>query len=187
MADRPKKPNNSPEITAKKRAEGKDLGGRPPFVIDYEKLEKLCEVFCTGEEIATILGCSRDTLNLRLKQDYAEAIAEDPEGELENRYDGFQACFKKKSATGRASLRHEQFRMAMGDVEKGIKPDKGMLIWLGKNYLGQTDCLGRTTADDALPAASGLDLSLLTEEEFHAFGELIKKANGQEPAAEDMH
>ena len=52
---------------------------------------------------------------------------------LQQRYKlGFSDCFKKFSANGRITLRKKQFEVAKaGNVT--------MLIWLGKQYLGQTD------------------------------------------------
>ncbi len=196
-----KKPNNSPEITARKRAEGKSLGGRPPFVIDYEKLEKLCAIFCTGEECASILGCSYEILNLRLKQDYLEAKEQlekdrkegEEELEPENRYNGFRACFEKNSATGKASLRREQFKMAMGAFNKKgdvvMKPDKGMLIWLGKNHLDQTDRYDHTTRGDKMPSpTTTLDMTQLSDKEFDKLGELLEKAKEQKtPVDKQLH
>lgn len=139
----PDKPHNNKEITAQKRLNGKDLGGRPRVVIDYQKLKLMCSIMCTGEECAKIMGCSYDILNLRLKEDYLEAIqslGDNPDGIIpESRYDGFKECFKKNSAEGAASLRRKQFEMALGSTEKKILPNVTMLIWLGKNYLDQSD------------------------------------------------
>lgn len=45
---------------------------------------------------------------------------------------GFAECFKKFSAGGKTSLRRLQFELAR-------KGNATMLIWLGKQYLGQTD------------------------------------------------
>ena len=36
--------------------------GRPKFQIDYETVEKLANIQCTQQEIASFLGCSVDTL-----------------------------------------------------------------------------------------------------------------------------
>ena len=92
--------------------------GRKRVVIDYPKLDKLCAIQCTGEECAELLAMDYDSLNNTLKRDG-------------NR--GFSDYFKKKSATGKVSLRRAQFLKA---TEDGSIP---MLIWLGKQYLGQTD------------------------------------------------
>ena len=96
----------------------KDKGGRPLIEIDYTKLEKLCAIHCTGEECASILGVDYDTLNRHLKNDG---------------HGGFTEYFKKHSAAGKMSLRRKQYEKA---VTEGNVP---MLIWLGKQMLGQKD------------------------------------------------
>ncbi|MFA6915852.1 MAG: hypothetical protein WC222_05600 [Parachlamydiales bacterium] len=40
-------------------------GGRPQKDIQPEMVEKLASIGCTGDEIATVLGCCRDTLYAR--------------------------------------------------------------------------------------------------------------------------
>ena len=95
----------------------KNKGGRPKKVIDYTTLERLCHLQCTGEECAAVLGISYETLNTRLK--------DDGEG-------GFLEYNKRHGQSGKASLRRLQWKVA----EKG---NTSMLIWLGKQYLGQSD------------------------------------------------
>lgn len=95
----------------------KNLGGRPRKEIDYTLLDKLCSIQCTGEETASVLGMSYESLNNKLKE----------EG-----HGGFLEYFKKKSATGKMSLRRKQ-------METALAGNVGMLIWLGKQYLGQKD------------------------------------------------
>ncbi len=63
---------------------------------------------CTGDEIATVVGCCRDTLYAR-----------------------FSDTLKKGQDQAKASLRRMQWKAASaGNVT--------MLIWLGKNLLGQS-------------------------------------------------
>jgi hypothetical protein len=83
--------------------------GRPRVELDPSQIEALAEIMCTNEEIAAVLGCSVDTIT----RNYAEAI-------------------KNGKAKGRASLRRTQWRAA----ESG---NPTMLIWLGKQLLGQRD------------------------------------------------
>ena len=90
--------------------------GRPKVTIDYDLVDGLCEIQCTGEEIASVLNIDYDTLNRRLKQDKGKTFTE---------------YFELKRKSGRASLRRKQWQMA------GNNPT--MAIWLGKQYLGQTD------------------------------------------------
>ena len=94
----------------------KNKGGRPRKEIDYDTLDRLCAIQCTGEEIAGILDMSYESLNNKLKQE--QGI-------------GFLDYFAKKSATGKMSLRRKQFKMA--------ETNPTMAIWLGKQYLGQRD------------------------------------------------
>jgi AraC-like DNA-binding protein len=94
----------------------KSVGGRPRKEIDPQLLERLAACGCTLYEIASVLGCNRRTLERR----FADAIEA---GRLR----------------GRSSLRHKQFQLAM-------RGDKTMLIWLGKQYLGQTEKMVVTRA-----------------------------------------
>ena len=88
-----------------------------PKQLDYKTLDNLCAIQCTGEECAAILNIDYDTLNAALKRDGNK---------------GFSEYFKLKGAKGKVSLRRKQFQTA----EKG---NVTMLIWLGKQYLGQSD------------------------------------------------
>ena len=92
-------------------------GGRPKSIIDYAQLKELCSIYCTGVECAAVLGIDYSTLNEHLKADG---------------YTGFPEYFKKHSCEGNVSLRRKQFETAM----EGSVP---MMIWLGKQFLGQSD------------------------------------------------
>lgn len=97
-------------------AEGKNKGGRPRKEIDQQQFERLCGIMCTLPEIAGIFNCSEDTVERWCKRTYEKTFAE---------------AFKVYSASGKASLRRTQFKLA----EKSA----AMAIFLGKNYLGQKD------------------------------------------------
>jgi len=84
---------------------------RPKFKIDYELVGRLAGIHCTQQEIADSLGCSVDTLQRDSK---------------------FCGIYKAKIADGRMCLRRKQWAAA----EEG---NTTMLVWLGKQYLGQTD------------------------------------------------
>lgn len=90
--------------------------GRPRKEIDKGNFEKLCGLQCTLNEIAGFFDCSEDTIERWCKRTYKETFAE---------------TFKKHSSHGKISLRRYQFKLA----EKSA----AMAIFLGKNYLGQTD------------------------------------------------
>jgi hypothetical protein len=90
--------------------------GRKQIPIDFEKFEKLCGLQCTLEEIAGFFNVSMDTIERRCKTHYGSHFAE---------------VLKRFSAPAKISLRRYQFKMA--------RTNAGMAIWLGKQYLGQTD------------------------------------------------
>ncbi len=91
--------------------------GRPRIEIDFEELDKLCALQCTQEEIAGWFECSIDTIEARIKE----------------RYDmTFPEYFAVKRQGGKISLRRKQYEVAM-------RGNTTMLIWLGKQYLSQTD------------------------------------------------
>ena len=90
---------------------------RPIITIDYEVVDKLCHIQCTGEEIASVLGIDYDTLQRAVKRDHKKSFAEYSE---------------QKRSGGKASLRRMQWKAA----ESG---NTTMLIWLGKQMLNQSD------------------------------------------------
>ena len=49
---------------------------RPKKEIDFETVEKLCQIQCTGEEIAAVLGVDYDTLATRVKEEYNMKFSE---------------------------------------------------------------------------------------------------------------
>lgn len=95
----------------------KSKGGRPLTNIDKKIFENLCAIQATLVEIANIFACSEDTIQRFCKREYKMSFSE---------------AFEKFSANGKVSLRRIQFKAAeAGNVT--------MQIWLGKQYLGQTD------------------------------------------------
>lgn len=91
---------------------------RPRKEIDQIEFEKLCGLQCTKEEICGWFSVTDKTLESWCKRTY-------------NR--GFSEVFKEKRGTGKISLRRYQFELA--------KKNASMAIFLGKNYLGQRDCV----------------------------------------------
>ena len=98
--------------------------GRPPKEIDKTQFEKLCALQPTLEEVAGFFDCDLDTVNAWCKRVYNATFSE---------------VLKSKSAAGKMSLRRTQFKLA----EKSA----AMAIFLGKNYLGQTDGVKEFDAD----------------------------------------
>ena len=84
--------------------------GRPKKEIDYTTVEKLANIQCTQDEIASFLGISTRTLQ---------------------RDEQFMELFNRGRENGKMSLR----RIKGKHAEKSVP----MAIWLGKQYLGQRD------------------------------------------------
>lgn len=91
--------------------------GRPKKYAKWSVLNELIARRCTCEECAVTMGVSPDTIVRRIKETFGLTFAE---------------YYRIKSQLGTASLRSTQFKLA----EEG---NVTMLIWLGKNWLGQTD------------------------------------------------
>lgn len=97
--------------------------GRPPVEIDKEQFEKLCRLQMPEWQIADYFECSEDTINRWCKKNYTDEFGEPMT---------FAEVRKKKSAKMMKSLRIWQFDSAK-------KGNVTMQIWLGKQYLGQSD------------------------------------------------
>lgn len=87
------------------------MSGRPKKEIDYQAVEKLANIQCTQEEIASFLDLSVRTLQ---------------------RDEEFCRIYKKGQETSKMSLRRMQY-------ESAKKGNVTMQIWLGKQYLGQAE------------------------------------------------
>jgi len=81
--------------------------------IDWAMVEELAMIQCTGREIAAVLNVAHSTLTGR--KEYSD-------------------IYKKGQENGKMSLRRLQWASAQGG-------HVGMQIWLGKNWLNQSDTL----------------------------------------------
>lgn len=99
--------------------------GRPKIYIDKNQFENLCRLQCTLAEIASWFRCSEDTVERWCKRELGE---------------GFAASYEKYAAAGKISLRRSQFKLA--------EKNAAMAIFLGKQYLGQTDDPRRYTREE---------------------------------------
>lgn len=90
---------------------------RPQLEIDEDTVEKLASIHCTMNEIASVVGCSVDTLERR----FAEVIA-------------------RGRDKGKTSLRRIQFEIAK-------KGNAQMAIWLGRILLGQKEIVDGAPLD----------------------------------------
>ena len=91
------------------------------------QFKELCGIFCTQDEICRVMGVTPEQLDKLLNRHLREEVC----GRAGQRI-CFDEAFARFSAGGRESLRRKQFELAM-------EGDKSMLVWLGKQYLGQKD------------------------------------------------
>jgi hypothetical protein len=99
-----------------------DSGGGRPIKLISELGEALIETLagfmCTDEEIAASMSDKNESITVDTLHN-------------ENNELTFLECKEKGQATGKASLRRNQFKLAESNA--------AMAIFLGKNWLGQTD------------------------------------------------
>ena len=90
--------------------------GRPRKEIDQNHFENLCGLQCTYEDKCDFFGVTDKTIDAGCNRTYK---------------DSFSVVFKQKRGKGNCSLRRYQFALAQKNAN--------MAIWLGKQYLGQSD------------------------------------------------
>lgn len=111
--------------------------GRPRIEIDIEQFKGLCNIQCTLAEIADWFKCSEDTIENWCKREMKMTFSE---------------AYKRYSVGGKVSLRRWQFKMAEHNTT--------MSIWLGKQYLGQTD------KQEATVSISSDDVTIRSMDEY---------------------
>jgi hypothetical protein len=100
--------------TAKKK--GKTVKkGRPEIQFDLKEITKLGVLHATNQDMAGWLDVHVDTIDDRMNND-----------------DAFSGAYKSGRGKGNCSLRRKQHELA----SNGNVP---LLIWLGKQYLGQVE------------------------------------------------
>lgn len=93
--------------------------GRPRETnIDWHEFDKLLALQCKKDEIASWFDCSEDTIERRVKEAHNMTYAE------------YSAL---KMGKGKIALRRNQLQLS--------KTNAAMAIFLGKNWLGQSDKL----------------------------------------------
>ena len=101
-------------VVVRKNKQG---AGRPFAKIDWDDVKKLCQLQCTQKEIISFLNICKDTLYDRCRNEQGV---------------DFSTFYDQNSAGGKCCLRRMQWQSA----ESG---NSSLLIFLGKNYLNQTD------------------------------------------------
>jgi hypothetical protein len=114
----------------KELVEGNFLGipvGRDKKIIDPLDIEKLAAISCTDRDIADFVGINEDTL----------------------RYN-----FKDNLLKGRAEVR---INLRRAQIDLALNGNATMLIWLGKNILGQSDTPITSETNKVLPYSDNED------------------------------
>lgn len=92
--------------------------------INKTQFESLCSIMCTREEVCAVLNVADSTLWMWCKETYG---------------DSFEKVAERFRNVGKASLRRSQFALA--------EKNPTLSVWLGKQYLGQTDKIEETTIE----------------------------------------
>ncbi len=125
--------------------------------IDFDLVDRLCHIQCTGEEIAATIGVAYSTL------------MEATERVHNISFQGYHAI---KREGGKSSLRRAQWKKA---TEEG---NTTMQIWLGKQCLGQKDKQTHEHTGDGggpIKTESKIDLSILSDEELSSLERIARK------------
>ena len=97
-------------------------GSTKPVTIDWEMVRKMATMHCSVRGVSAVLGVNEETMRKHCQREYGM-----PPGEW----------FAIQSERGMCKVRYQ---LAKAQISLAIK-DKNptMLIWLGKQYLGQSD------------------------------------------------
>ena len=85
--------------------------------VNWVEFDKLCQIQCTLTELAAWFKCSEDTIENIVKREKGMKFSE---------------YYQQNRGVGKIALRRRQFQAAMDG-------DRTMLVWLGKQYLEQSD------------------------------------------------
>ena len=96
------------------------VNGRPKKEFDLELVENLASIGATYEDMAGVFDCSVSTIEDRMRKDPCKKGGDS------------SRAHKKGQARLKVSLRREQIKLAN-------QGNPTMLIWLGKQMLGQKD------------------------------------------------
>jgi len=129
--------------------------------INETHFQKLCALQCTKAEIASFFECSEYQVDKWCNQTFGK---------------GYKAVWDDFSQIGKVSLRRIQFRLA--------EKDSRMAIFLGKNYLGQSEQPVQTYDSEAARAVKQLTDVLEEAASKYGVGATSSPAPEQEGAAE---
>jgi hypothetical protein len=92
---------------------------RPEIPIDWDRVDHLLKAGCLGTEVAATFAMHPTTFYRRVEEKHGMSFTE---------------FLQEKRANGDAAIRNKQYEKALGLTDTG---NDTLLIWLGKNRLGQ--------------------------------------------------
>lgn len=119
--------------------------------VNFELFEDLCGLQCTQQDICHVMKIDEKTLCKAVLSHYKIP---------------FSQAYKKLSGEGKCSLRRNQFNLS--------KTNSSMAIFLGKNWLGQTDERKDTLPPNDALLTLNLDLIKKLGEQEREIAELKK-------------
>lgn len=138
------KPKEKRQYTPLTTREKSEVPGAEKIEFDLAMVEGLGKIAATHREMAMFFGVGERTIRRRMDKN-------SPDGDSP-----FLAAYEKGAGNLYVGIRRKQIEIALAG-------DRTMLIWLGKNLLGQTDRLEQIhgfdikTVVDKYAKASGLD------------------------------
>lgn len=140
----------------KKLPTNRPRGTQPKF-IDWDLVDTLAIKGCLGSEIASRLGICADTLYNRCLTD---------KGVLWSEY------LRQKHEIGETLLRAKQFDKAIGKCKDG---DNTLLIWLGKQRLGQRESLEQAPISEEINKKLDQHMSFMKDRQTKSSEEALKQ------------
>ncbi len=122
--------NGQPDKRTKMKCAPRKFVGSVPKPIDWVKVDELLLAGCTGEELASFFGMCGKTFCERVRDKHGMYFSE------------YRHKMKQK---GESILRAHQYAKALGITKEG---DNTLLIWLGKQRLGQLENPSETSASE---------------------------------------
>ncbi len=115
--------------------------------IDWAKVDDLLIAGCTGEEVGAYFGFSGESFRAQVADRYGMFFSD------------YRHSLKQK---GESILRAHQFAKALGATKEG---DNTLLIWLGKQRLGQTETPSDATISES--AVKNFNALMTQLDRFH--------------------
>lgn len=130
---------------------------RPKKNINWNEVDKYLVAGATGTEVAAVLGLHPNTLYRKCEEEHNVSFSE---------------YLEQKREKGNSMLKCKQFDLAM-------QGDRGMLVWLGKNRLDQSDKKEiKHDADNVIKIEQKQDLSKLSVDELKQLRKINSKLSG---------